>query len=1290
MSKFSLLFRDGKSARRTLHRVFAVLLSLSLLMPGALQAQMIVTDGTMGPAMSLPGPEVVIPQDLGTTRGQNLFHSFQKFGIPMGESATFTGADSIANVISRVTGGEASHIDGLLRSQVGTADFFFINPSGMVFGPAAQVNVPAAFYVSTADELRFQDGSVFSAVSPGSSTLTQAHPAAFGFLGQQAADIEIYSWLNEFEPGSTVSISAGNIDIIRDGNYETIVQIEGGNIHLTAVGDVPMEVSLDGTPSSNAAGSLFMDYGRVDVSGGGGGRVSVHAGSATLQERSSIRSDNTGDRHAEGNVVININGDLEVKQNSEIRSNVKKGGHAGNIEITAAGDLKIEGNAQQDLSDVSRISSWAEPGSGGNTGTVKVKVSGLLEILEAAQVGSMTYGTGNAGDVSIEAGELIMDGRGLYSDAIGIRSDAVIFSRGNAGNIEIDVNGLMEVLNGGQVVSSAMFFTQGKAGNVVVTAHDLTINAGSSALHGQPGMRGITSEANSVGDAGSIRIEVPGTLKILDGGHISSSATSFSQGGNAGDVTVTAGELIMDGKGRPALTEIASKAEGSTGKGGTVRIEVDRAMQLFDGASISSGTNSAGNAGDVIVSANRLTLDGQGNSALHTRIGSEVGVFSQGADAGTVQIIVHDHLQLLRGGQISSSTWSDGNAGSVNIQAGKLTINRHDSDKVTGIFSDTFTEGKAGVVDVSVSGLLEILSGGRISSKASARGDAGSVKIKAGELIVDGQDSQYQTLITSLAEGLDAEAGAGAIEIEVSRSMQLLNGGGVSSSTFGKGNAGGIEVRAEELIINGGEKRSFITSDARESQGNAGRIDISVDRSIRLLNGVQISTSTFSHGNAGNVVVKAGELNMDGQGGPFETVIGSTAQPGSTGDAGTVHVSATGAMRILNGATVEASTHSTGKAGNVKVHAQELIVDRQGNPYLTGIFSRANAGSQGNAGTVEVDATDSIHLFNNAQLSTATLAGGDAGDVTVNASTLILDAAGITSDATSTSTGQVGNVTVNAGSIHLRNNSTISIEAHQTLPPERLNEPKRTLTVNAWNANTLSLDGGSKISTESTGNSPAGDIVVRSPRIDIRGDSSVSTLAQNADGGAVTLQARTIFLDDGLITTSVEGLTGDGGDILISGMQDGEPADFLIMRHGFIQANTAAPGAAGGDIGLRVRRIIDDRSGGALVVDALDRMDYHADAPRSVIQAAAPGGTKGEINVSDASLLDISGSIIPMRSQPAQPIALSTDPCDIDPARQKAGSLVLEGSTAIPEGTKSPLVIPMDGTRLDGLMEPTL
>jgi filamentous hemagglutinin family protein len=118
------------------------------------QAQ-ITLDGSLGPAGPLTGPQYQIGAELGQIRGSNLFHSFGQFHVQTGERATFTGPNTIANILSRVTGGQPSSIDGLLRAEIAGANLFLLNPSGVLFGPNASLDVSGSFHVSTADFLRF-------------------------------------------------------------------------------------------------------------------------------------------------------------------------------------------------------------------------------------------------------------------------------------------------------------------------------------------------------------------------------------------------------------------------------------------------------------------------------------------------------------------------------------------------------------------------------------------------------------------------------------------------------------------------------------------------------------------------------------------------------------------------------------------------------------------------------------------------------------------------------------------------------------------------------------------------------------------------------------------------------------------------------------------------------------------------------------------------------------------------------------------------------------------------------
>jgi len=139
-------------------------------------------DGSMGTNGSLSG-NFTVPQTSGKTVGNNLFHSFASFSVNTGESATFTGATTIQNIISRVTGGNASTIDGTIDSisAMPNANFFLLNPAGIIFGNNASLNIGGAFHASTADYLRMADNRQFLSTKPTSEVLTAEAPIAFGF-----------------------------------------------------------------------------------------------------------------------------------------------------------------------------------------------------------------------------------------------------------------------------------------------------------------------------------------------------------------------------------------------------------------------------------------------------------------------------------------------------------------------------------------------------------------------------------------------------------------------------------------------------------------------------------------------------------------------------------------------------------------------------------------------------------------------------------------------------------------------------------------------------------------------------------------------------------------------------------------------------------------------------------------------------------------------------------------------------------------------------------------------------
>jgi filamentous hemagglutinin family protein len=190
----------------------------------------IATDGTvggpgaLGQPQSLGGPHVNVSESLGSRAGNNLFHSFSEFNVNSGQTVTFmeNTPNTLDNVISRITGRSTSDIHGKLQSTPGGhANFYLINPNGVTFGQGAQVDVPGAFHVSTADELKFKNGARYSAVDPNASTLTSADPAAFGFLGTSATNnglLRVDGAELRVKSGQTLDAVAGRIRVENGAN----------------------------------------------------------------------------------------------------------------------------------------------------------------------------------------------------------------------------------------------------------------------------------------------------------------------------------------------------------------------------------------------------------------------------------------------------------------------------------------------------------------------------------------------------------------------------------------------------------------------------------------------------------------------------------------------------------------------------------------------------------------------------------------------------------------------------------------------------------------------------------------------------------------------------------------------------------------------------------------------------------------------------------------------------------------------------------------------------------------
>ena len=155
---------DWKNVRWTVAGLFTAVPVITLATTSKALAQLI-PDTTLGTEDSIV---IDTPNGLridgGAVRGAGLFHSFSDFNVEPGQEIYFGNPVGTTNILTRVTGSQLSTINGTLGVD-GSANLFLLNPNGIIFGDAAQLDVAGSFTATTTDSL-WVDGYEFSALQP--------------------------------------------------------------------------------------------------------------------------------------------------------------------------------------------------------------------------------------------------------------------------------------------------------------------------------------------------------------------------------------------------------------------------------------------------------------------------------------------------------------------------------------------------------------------------------------------------------------------------------------------------------------------------------------------------------------------------------------------------------------------------------------------------------------------------------------------------------------------------------------------------------------------------------------------------------------------------------------------------------------------------------------------------------------------------------------------------------------------------------------------------------------------
>ncbi|WP_292705232.1 MULTISPECIES: filamentous hemagglutinin N-terminal domain-containing protein [unclassified Nostoc] len=469
----------------------------------------IIPDGTLpnNSSVKLEGNNSII--EGGTQAGGNLFHSFRDFSVPTNGAALFNNAADIQNIISRITGGSVSNIDGIIRAN-GTANLFLINPNGIVFGQNAQLNVGGSFVATTANALQFGNIGFFSATEKNiPSPLLTINPSAllFNQINQDAAIQNNSVAFAETDPagfsafglrvpdGKSLLLVGGNVSM--DGGE---LNAYGGRIELGGLGEPgTVALGLDGDnlslkfPENIARTSVSLtNQAAIYVEGAGGGDIGVNAKNIEILEGTVLSA--------------GIGQDLGTSETV-----------AGNITLNATGEIRVAGG--------SGVLNLVRLGSQGSGGKITID-SGSLLLQEGALLNASTLGQGNAENININV-----------AGTVDIAGDSAIFSNvetnavANGGNITID-SGSFSLQDKAQLQTSTS--GQGNAGNITVSAKNAVTLVDASIFS--------TVEPGGVGKGGNIDINAA-TLSLIDGGQLVSttseaSTTQPAARGDAGNINV--------------------------------------------------------------------------------------------------------------------------------------------------------------------------------------------------------------------------------------------------------------------------------------------------------------------------------------------------------------------------------------------------------------------------------------------------------------------------------------------------------------------------------------------------------------------------------------------------------------------------------------------------------------------------------------------------------------------------------------------------------------------------------
>ncbi|MEM8828287.1 MAG: filamentous hemagglutinin N-terminal domain-containing protein [Cyanobacteria bacterium P01_G01_bin.19] len=451
------------------------------------------------------------------------------------------------------------------------------------------------------------------------------------------------------------------------------------------------------------------------------------------------------------------------------------------LESTTEGwNLNYDNVAEFDNIQLDNLASVDSSGMGGGD----INLSGEnIQILNGSAITSNTVGDRDGGKIEIRASDTLeING----SDRTGTKED-LLLSR-----FEIFLPFASQI--------ASNIFGSGKSSDIEIFTHDLNVIDGGSIE--------LLSFSPTTSNSGDLSIFATGTINLagirpLLG--VGENAEAIIQ---AGTPSVSLDESIEFNQ-ASGFTN-SPVAEGS---GGDINIIANR-LRVEDGSGIGTSPFGTGDAGDISINA-RESVELIGTSPRSNSVGSVIttNTFSQG-NAGNIEIET-GRLSLLAGGIVVSTTSivNGGNAGNIAIDSEITEISGFSGSdrKSSAISSQTNNESMGGDILIDTD-ILTISDRGILNIQGTSTGSPGNLQVNANSVSLSNN-----ARIT--AENAAAFEG-GNISLNILENLTLAENSSISALALGDANGGNLDITVNFLVAEPNENSDILATAVNGDGGN--------------------------------------------------------------------------------------------------------------------------------------------------------------------------------------------------------------------------------------------------------------------------------------------------------------------------------------------------------------------------------------------------------------------------------------------------------------------------------------